>query len=388
MLRQSNALARRSSASQSACLAGARPLSSNVINVSTASTLPRGPLRALRRGDAVDGAVRPPCRKDPAAALDESGRLGDPPLSLGVGMGHAHDRPGIEQLILAQMFDRELCHRQKFLLATVRDNPYPAMSQIILSNDPGHIVGTDHMLASARHLEACPGTIRAKDAKSAIRPFAASSIARSSRSSSKLGRTLRSGSGPDTVPRGRPATRVFTLTRGTLKLYKLLADGRRQVTGFMHPGDFLGISIDDEHAFSAEALEDSQLCWFPRARFDDFVEDHSAMERELYRIAAHELAAAQQQLVLLGRKTCDASASRASCSPLRANRAVERSSGGNGPAANEPVRHRRLPGIDQGDREPCDLGPEAATGSSALRPWTSSRSLIAAALEQLSEAAA
>ena len=71
----------------------------------------------------------------------------------------------------------------------------------------------------------------------------------------------------------------------------------------MHPGDFLGISVDDEHAFSAEALEDAQLCWFPRARFDDFLDGHSEMERELYRKAAHELAAAQQQMVLLGRKT-------------------------------------------------------------------------------------
>lgn len=102
---------------------------------------------------------------------------------------------------------------------------------------------------------------------------------------------------------GDEATRVFTLTRGNLKLYKLLADGRRQVTGFMFPGDFLGISIDDEHAFTAESLDESQLCWFPRTRFDGFVDDHGAMERELYRLAAHELAAAQQQMVLLGRKT-------------------------------------------------------------------------------------
>jgi CRP/FNR family transcriptional regulator len=102
---------------------------------------------------------------------------------------------------------------------------------------------------------------------------------------------------------GDPATRVFTLTRGTLKLYKLLADGRRHVTGFMYPGDFLGISVDDEHAFTAEALEETKLCWFPRNRFDDFVEEHPSMERELYRTAAHELAAAQRQMLLLGRKT-------------------------------------------------------------------------------------
>jgi CRP/FNR family transcriptional regulator len=118
-----------------------------------------------------------------------------------------------------------------------------------------------------------------------------------------LGRSLKLGTGQTLFHEGDPATRVFTLTGGTLKLYKLLPDGRRQVTGFMHPGDFLGMSMDDEHAFSAEALEDAQLCWFPRSRFDDFVEENGSMERELYRMAAHELAAAQQQMVLLGRKT-------------------------------------------------------------------------------------
>ena len=119
----------------------------------------------------------------------------------------------------------------------------------------------------------------------------------------RLGRTLKLDSSQTLFHEGDPATRVFTLTSGTLKLYKLLPDGRRQVTGFMHPGDFLGMSTDDEHAFSAEALEDAQLCWFPRNRFDDFVEENGSMERELYRMAAHELAAAQQQMVLLGRKT-------------------------------------------------------------------------------------
>ena len=117
------------------------------------------------------------------------------------------------------------------------------------------------------------------------------------------GSTSRLEPGRPLFHQGDPADVIFNLTKGSLRLYKLLADGRRQVTGFLYPGDFLGISVDDEHAFSAEALEESQLCWFPRARFDDFVDDHSAMERELYRMAAHELAAAQQQFVLLGRKT-------------------------------------------------------------------------------------
>jgi CRP/FNR family transcriptional regulator len=101
---------------------------------------------------------------------------------------------------------------------------------------------------------------------------------------------------------GDPAKRVFMVTHGALKLYTLLADGRRQVTGFMFPGDFLGISVDEEYAFTVEALESSELWWFSRKAFDRFLADHAQVERELYRLAAHELAEAQRQMVLLGRK--------------------------------------------------------------------------------------
>lgn len=102
---------------------------------------------------------------------------------------------------------------------------------------------------------------------------------------------------------GDPAKRVFMVTHGALKLYTLLADGRRQVTGFMFPGDFLGVSVDEEYAFSVEALEPTELWWFSREAFDRFVSNHPRVEHELYRLAAHELAAAQQQMVLLGRKS-------------------------------------------------------------------------------------
>jgi CRP/FNR family transcriptional regulator, anaerobic regulatory protein len=119
----------------------------------------------------------------------------------------------------------------------------------------------------------------------------------------KLGSTLRLDAGQTLFREGDPASRVFTVTRGSLKLYKLMPDGRRHIVGFMFPGEFLGISIDDEHAFTAEIIEESQLCSFSRGRFASFLAEHPTMERELYRMAAHELSAAQQQLVLLGRKT-------------------------------------------------------------------------------------
>ncbi|WP_166039013.1 helix-turn-helix domain-containing protein [Sphingosinicella sp. YJ22] len=123
---------------------------------------------------------------------------------------------------------------------------------------------------------------------------------------------------------GDPAKRVFMLTLGALKIYTLLGDGRRQVTGFMFPGDFLGITADDEYAFTIEALMPSELWWFSREAFDRFVAANPSVERELYRMAAHELAAAQQQMVLLGRKTA---AERVATFFLNLIRRAERASG-------------------------------------------------------------
>lgn len=117
------------------------------------------------------------------------------------------------------------------------------------------------------------------------------------------GSTARIEAGRPLFHQGDPADVIFNLKKGSLRLYKLLSDGRRQVTGFLFPGAFLGLAVRDEHAFSAEAIEPVEVCRHTRQRFDAFVEGHPLMERELYRIAAHELALAREQMVLLGRKT-------------------------------------------------------------------------------------
>jgi CRP/FNR family transcriptional regulator len=117
------------------------------------------------------------------------------------------------------------------------------------------------------------------------------------------GPTVRYRAGETVVFESDEAANVYSLTSGLLRLSKLLPDGRRQIAGFLFPGDFLGITMEEEHAFTAEAVAPSGLCKFPRARFDEFVAAHPKLERRLYVVAAHELAAARQQLVLLGRKT-------------------------------------------------------------------------------------
>ncbi|QNN64652.1 helix-turn-helix domain-containing protein [Sphingomonas rhizophila] len=117
------------------------------------------------------------------------------------------------------------------------------------------------------------------------------------------GPTVHYKAGDTVVFEADEAANVYSLTAGLLRLSKLLPDGRRQIAGFLFPGDFLGITMEEEHAFTAEAVAPSTLCKFPRSRFDQMVASNPQLERRLYAVAAHELAAARQQLVLLGRKT-------------------------------------------------------------------------------------
>ncbi len=65
---------------------------------------------------------------------------------------------------------------------------------------------------------------------------------------------------------GDDSTYLFNLVSGALRLSKLLPDGRRQITGFLFPGDFLGLSIAEVYAYTAEALVETWLCRFERVR--------------------------------------------------------------------------------------------------------------------------
>ena len=100
-----------------------------------------------------------------------------------------------------------------------------------------------------------------------------------------------------------PATEVFTVIRGMLKLSKLLPDGRRQITGFLSPGDYLGLAFAERYVYSAEAVTPVRVCRFPRSAFLGLLDQFPALEKALLGRAATELAAAQQQMLLLGRKT-------------------------------------------------------------------------------------
>ena len=131
---------------------------------------------------------------------------------------------------------------------------------------------------------------------------------------------------------GDPATNVFNVTSGTAKLYKLLPDGRRQITGFLFGGDFMGLSVNERYAYTAETVSATTICRFARRKLDTLMDEFPKLQRRLFSLASTELAAAQDQMLLLGRKT--AREKIASLLSIIARRdATLRLKGGQGPLA-------------------------------------------------------
>lgn len=105
------------------------------------------------------------------------------------------------------------------------------------------------------------------------------------------------------IDEGEPADYLFNVTGGAVKLYKLLPDGRRQITGFLFDGDFLGIAMNEKYAYGAEAVDKVSLCRFPRRKLEALLDEFPKLEKRLLGMASNELVQAQDQILLLGRKT-------------------------------------------------------------------------------------
>jgi CRP/FNR family transcriptional regulator len=71
----------------------------------------------------------------------------------------------------------------------------------------------------------------------------------------------------------------------------------------MGVGQFLGLSVSGRYAFSAEAIENVEICRFDRVEMRQVFDDFPALERRLLEVTTHELVIAQDQMMLLGRKT-------------------------------------------------------------------------------------
>lgn len=100
---------------------------------------------------------------------------------------------------------------------------------------------------------------------------------------------------------GDPRRKVYSLTSGMLRLFTDLPDGRRQIAGFLLPGDYLGLVDDDVHSQSAEAVIASNLCAFPIREMELLMSEFPSLRDRLHRMTRVALRQAQDNQLMLGR---------------------------------------------------------------------------------------
>jgi CRP/FNR family nitrogen fixation transcriptional regulator len=98
---------------------------------------------------------------------------------------------------------------------------------------------------------------------------------------------------------GEAAEYLYKVVSGAVRMYKLLADGRRQIGAFYLPGDMFGFEPGDMHAASAEAIGDATVLVFKRSAVLSLAARDSDVARRLWEMTARELGRSQKHALLL-----------------------------------------------------------------------------------------
>jgi CRP-like cAMP-binding protein len=89
---------------------------------------------------------------------------------------------------------------------------------------------------------------------------------------------------------GEPADHLYTVTKGSVRTCKVLADGRRQICAFYLPGDTFGVEMMSEHNCSAEAVSAVDIL---------AVNSDAAVASQLLVLMGRELDCARNHVLLL-----------------------------------------------------------------------------------------
>ncbi|MCP3387591.1 helix-turn-helix domain-containing protein [Bradyrhizobium sp. CCGB12] len=100
-----------------------------------------------------------------------------------------------------------------------------------------------------------------------------------------------------------PAEYIYQVKSGTVRSYKLLSDGRRQISAFHVPGDIFGLENSGVHRFTTEAVVDTTVRLIRRESLDSAAENDGALIRNLLCMTTTNLRHAEDHMLLLGRKT-------------------------------------------------------------------------------------
>jgi CRP/FNR family transcriptional regulator, nitrogen fixation regulation protein len=98
---------------------------------------------------------------------------------------------------------------------------------------------------------------------------------------------------------GERAEYLYKVMSGSVRTYKILRDGRRQVGGFYLPGDIFGLEFADEHTLSAEAIGDTKVLVVKRTALNALAGRNASIAQQLFALTGRELRRVQDRILLL-----------------------------------------------------------------------------------------
>lgn len=101
---------------------------------------------------------------------------------------------------------------------------------------------------------------------------------------------------------GDPADFLCLIISGAVKTYKLLPNGLCLITQFFGPGDIVGMSTLGRHAYTGETLTKATLVSVSVDKLRELMAEEPSVTARMLSLANCNLLAAQQNMVLLGRK--------------------------------------------------------------------------------------
>jgi CRP/FNR family transcriptional regulator len=95
---------------------------------------------------------------------------------------------------------------------------------------------------------------------------------------------------------------VFSLRSGYATVFRLTAEGKRQILAFLFPGDFIGMTSEDTFHFSVTATTPVRCCRFERTALEALIAQFPVMDRKLRFTFERAMDAAWELIFSLGRK--------------------------------------------------------------------------------------
>lgn len=98
---------------------------------------------------------------------------------------------------------------------------------------------------------------------------------------------------------GQPASAVFVVTAGRVKLFKVSEDGKEIILGFLTLHDLFGEEIlfaDNLRTFSAQAVEPTRICACFKSDFERLVAENSTISQKVIRTLGQKLSRMAEHL--------------------------------------------------------------------------------------------